>query len=196
LRGSGGRVEIVRKRHLTPPALAAVLTAGSCPVPDYVPPLVRPVLPWARQHVARVSARYGIGIEDLWNEALAALLRVSIHRADNAQDIRAGDHYCRTAIHRACWRYVVRDHCRRQRHGTRVALEDAAQSGELVAPSAEAEVIARDAARRAWLLFEHATLATARGDDDTTSRLRAAASAADRTARRTRRHTPKWSRNA
>jgi hypothetical protein len=65
--------------------------------------------------VARVSARYGVGIEDLWNEAIAALLRVSIHRAENAHEIRAGDHYCRTAIHRACWRYVVRDHLRRQR---------------------------------------------------------------------------------
>jgi hypothetical protein len=179
LRGSGGRVGFVRERHPTPPALAIVLADGSWPVPDYVPLLVRPVLPWARSHVARVSARHGVGIEDLWNEAIAALLRVSIHRAENAHDIRAGDHYCRTAIQRACWRYVIRDHLRRQRHGTRVALEDVAESVELMAPSAEAEAIARDAARRAWLLREHAALAGARGDDDTTSRLRAAASAAD-----------------
>ena len=195
MRGSGGRVEIVRKRHLTPPALAPVLTAGSCPVPDYVPPLVRPVLPWARRHVARASARYGIGIEDLWDEAITALLRVSIHRADNAQDIRADDHYCRTAIHRACWRYVVRDHVRRQRHCIRVALEDVAESGELVAPSAEAEAIARDSARRAWLLREHAALAAARGDDDTRSRLCAAASAADHVARCPRHRSPRSSRS-
>ena len=81
-------------------------------------------------------------------------------------------------------------------HGTHVALEDVAESSELTAPSAEAEAIARDAARRAWLLREHAALATARGDDETTSRLRAAASAADRVAQRTRRHTPPSSRNA
>src|SRR5262245_42015769 len=177
-------------RSLGAPRLAGssiVLAAGSCPVPDYVPPLVRAVLPWARQHVARVSARYGIGIEDLWNEAIAALLRVSIHRAENAHEIRGCDHYCRTAVHRACWRYVVRDHVRRQRHGTRVALEDVAQSAELTAPSAEAEAIACDAARRAFILREHAALAAARGDYDTTSRLCTAASAADRLARR--RHT-------
>jgi len=29
-----------------------VLAAGTCPVPDYVPPLVRPVLPWARARAA------------------------------------------------------------------------------------------------------------------------------------------------
>jgi hypothetical protein len=173
-----------------------VLAAGSYPVPDYVPPLVRPVLAWARQHVARVSARYGVGVQDLWDEAITALLRVSIHRADNAQDIRGCDHYCRTAVHRACWRYVIRDHLHRQRHGTRVALEDAVQSVELTAPSAEAEAIARDAARRAWLLREHATLAAARGDDDSTSRLGAAASAADQVARRTRRRPRPSSRSA
>jgi hypothetical protein len=134
-----------------------------------------------------VSARYGVGIEDLWDEAIAALLRVSIHRAANAQDIRAGDHYCRTAISRACWRYVVRDHLGRQRHGTRVALEDVAQSGELMAPSAEAEAIARDAARRAWLLREHAALAVAEGNADTATRLRDAATEAATVARTSRR---------
>src|SRR5262245_16504498 len=189
LRGSGGRVGIVRERHPTPPALAAVLAAGSCPIPDYVPPLVRPALRWARQHVARVSARYGVGIEDLWNEAIAALLRVSIHRAENAHEIRGCDHYCRTAVHRACWRYVVRDHVRRQRHGTRVALEDVAQSAELTAPSAEAEAIARDAARRAWILREHAALAVARGDPATATRLRNAAAEAAAVARTSRRRS-------
>src|SRR5262249_37399609 len=106
------------------------------------------------------------------------------------------DHYCRTAVHRACWRYVVRDHVRRQRHGTRVALEDATGSAELTAPSAETEAIARDAARRAWLLREHAALAAARGDTDTTSRLRGPASAAARVARRPRRRSPRSSRSA
>jgi hypothetical protein len=58
------------------------------------------------------------------------------------------------------------------------------------APSAEDEAIAREAARRAWVLREHAALAAARGDDDTTSRLRAAASAAERVTRRPRRRSP------
>jgi hypothetical protein len=190
LRGSGGRVGIVfPERHPTLRAVDIVLAAGSCPIPDYVPPLVRPVLPWARQHVARVSARYGVGIEDLWNEAITALLRVSIHRADNAHEIRAGDHYCRTAVHRACWRYVVRDHVRRERHGTHVALEDVAQSVELTAPSAETEAIARDAARRAWILREHAALAVARGDPDSATRLRDAAAEAAAVVRRSRRRS-------
>jgi hypothetical protein len=173
-----------------------VLAAVSCPIPGYLPPLVRPVLAWARQHVARVSARYAIGADDLWDEAVTGLLRVALYREDNAQDIRGCDHYCRTAVHRAGWRYVVRDHVRRQRHGTRVALEDVAESAEHTAPSAEAEAIARDAARRAWLLREHATLAAARGDPDTATRLHAAASAADRVARRTRRRSPPSSRSA
>jgi hypothetical protein len=140
--------------------------------------------------VAQVSARYGVGIEDLWNEAIAALLRVSIHRAENAHEIRGCDHYCRTAVHRACWRYVVRDHVRRQRHGTRVALEDIAQSAELTAPSAEAEAIARDAARRAWLLREHAALAVAKGDRETATRLQEAAAGAATVARTARRRSP------
>src|SRR5262249_29028700 len=144
---------------------------------------------WARQHVARVSARYGVGIEDLWNEAITALLRVSIHRADNAHEIRGCDHYCRTAVHRACWRYVVRDHCRRQRHGTRVALDDVGECRELTAPSAEAEMIARDAARRAWLLREQAALAVAQGDPDTATRLCDAAAKAAAVARTSRRRS-------
>jgi Sigma-70 region 2 len=186
LRGSGVRVGIVRERHPTPPALAAVFSAGSCPVPDYVPPLVRLVLPWARRHVAQVVARYGISREDCWDEVLAALLRAAVHFRPESG---AFPPYAHTAVHRACWRYVVRDHVRQQRHGTRVALEDVALSAELTAPSAEAEAIARDAARRAWILREHAALAAARGDPDTATRLHAAASAADRVARRTRRRS-------
>jgi hypothetical protein len=166
-----------------------VLAAGSRPVPDYVPPLVRPVLPWARQYVARVSARYGVGIDDLWDEAINALLRVPIHRADNAQDIRGCDHYCRTAIHRCCWRYVVRDHLRRQRHGTRLELEEVVESGKLKAPSAEAEMIARNAARRAWLLREHAALAAAKGDPDTATLLQDAAAHAATIARTSHRRS-------
>jgi hypothetical protein len=128
---------------------------------------------------------YGLGPDDLWDETVTALLRAAIHyNPDAGTTFR---HYAQRAVNRACWRYVVREHVSRARHGTRVALDDVAQSVELTAPSAEAEAIARDAARRAWLLREHAAVAAARGDDDTTSRLRAASSAADRVATRPRR---------
>lgn len=123
---------------------------------------------------------YGLGPDDLWDETLTALLRAAVHyKPDVGTTFR---HYAQRAVNRACWRYVVRDHVSRRRQGTRVALEDVAESSELTVPSAEAEAIARDAARRAWLLREHAVVAAARDDEDTTSRLRAAASSADRVA--------------
>jgi hypothetical protein len=65
----------------------------------------------------------------------------------------------------------------------------------LTSPSAEETAIAREAARRASTLREHAPLAAARGDDDTTTRLQAAASAADRVARRPRRRSSPSSRS-
>src|SRR5262249_12523250 len=109
---------------------------------------------------------------DLWDEALTGLLRASIHWQPA---LGAFGPYGRTAIHRACWRYVIRGH----EHDPRlVSLEDAPLPPALAAPSAEDEAIARGAARRAWLLREHAALADARGDADTTRRLRDAASAA------------------
>jgi hypothetical protein len=56
-----------------------------------------------------------------------------------------------------------------------MTLEDAGECLELVAPPAEAEAIARDAARRAWLLREQAALAAAHGDPHVATRLRDAA---------------------
>jgi hypothetical protein len=100
------------------------------------------------------------------------LLRAAIYY-DAASGPFAG--YAHTAIHRACWRYVVRQAARRP---AMMTLEDAGECLELTAPSAEAEAIARDAARRAWLLREHAALAEARGDRDTTTRLLDAATEA------------------
>ena len=122
--------------------------------------------------------------EDCWDEVLAALLRAAIHFRPESGAFAP---YAHTAIHRACWRYLVRDHVRRTRQGTRVSLEDAGECFELTAPSAEAEAIARDAARRAWLLREHAALADARGDIGTTTRLLEAATAAETEARAVRR---------
>jgi hypothetical protein len=173
--GRGDRARPARGLDPARPALAVVLATGACPVPGYVPPLVRPVLPWARRHVAQVVARYGVGREDCWDEVLAALLRAAIHFRPESGAFAP---YAHTAIHRACWRYLVRDHVRRTRYGARVSLEDAGECFELTAPSAEAEAIARDAARRAWRLREHAAIAEARGDRDTTTRLLDAATAA------------------
>ena len=54
----------------------------------------------------------------------------------------------------------------------------------------------RDVCRRGETQLDPAALAAARGDADTTSRLRAAASAADRVARRARRKSPASERSA
>jgi DNA-directed RNA polymerase specialized sigma24 family protein len=167
--GGGDRGRHARGLYPGWPALAVVLTAGSCPVPDYMPPLVRPVVPWARRHVAAVARRYGLGQHDLWDETLTALLRAAIYYIP---ETGAFAPYAHTAIHRACWRYVVRQVARRPPMTT---LADVGECPELTAPSAEAEAIARDAACRAWLLCEHAARAAVHGDPDTATRLRDAA---------------------
>jgi DNA-directed RNA polymerase specialized sigma24 family protein len=155
-------------------------------VPGSLPALVHPLVPWPRRHIARVARRYDLGRDDLWDETVAALLRAAVY-----YDPAAGAFvpYARTAVHRACYRYVVRTHVFRTRHGASVSLEDAGERPELTAPSAEAEAIARDALRRAWLLREHAALVSSRGDSDTTTRLLDAATAAATVARTTRPRT-------
>jgi DNA-directed RNA polymerase specialized sigma24 family protein len=199
-------------------ARSGVLTAGSCPVPGYLPAIARPVLPWARRHVAAVARRYHTGLDDLWDETITALLRAALHY----DGVRPFAGYAHTAIHRACWRYVCRRIASRGQplmltiapsvvddadeyaiHGTQGYSRERRGEHtneidldlELAWPSAEDEVLAREAVRRALLLREHAELAAARGDDDTTSRLCAAASAADRVARRPRRQSPPSSRS-
>jgi DNA-directed RNA polymerase specialized sigma24 family protein len=173
-------------------------------VPGYLPAVARPVLPWARRHVARVARRYHTSEDDLWDETVTALLRAAIYY----DGIRPFNGYAHTAIHRACWRYVCRRIASRRqplmlaivasstddvgddRHGTHTDEIDL--DLELAWPSAEDEVLAREAVRRAWLLREHAALATAHDDPDTATRLRAAATAAATVARtvRRRRSTP------
>jgi hypothetical protein len=159
------------------------------------------VLPWTRRHVTRVAVRYQATLADLWDEALTALLRAAVYyqpqdastyRSDRytkplpeAQSFR---YYAKIAVNRACWRYCLR--------GRRVRLVGLEEHHVEPAPSAEDEAIAREVARRAWTLRDHAALAAARGDDDTASRLCAAASAAERVARRPRRHSPPSSRSA
>jgi len=171
------------------------------PVPAYLPARVRPVLPWTRHHVARVAVRYQATLADLWDEALTALLRAAVYyqpqdattyRSDRytkpLPDAQSFRYYAKIAVNRACWRYCLR--------GRRVRLVGLEESPVETAPSAEDEAIAREAAHRVLVLRQHAALADARGDDDTTSRLRAAASAADRVARRARRKSPASERSA
>jgi len=183
------------------PANQAARPADRYPVPGYTPAVVQPLLPWTRRHVSRVAARSGSGIDDLWDEALTALLRAAVYYQPQAASTYSSDrytkplpdeqsfrYYAKIAVNRACWRYCLR--------GRRVRLVGLEEHPVEPAPSADDEAIAREAARRAWTLREHAALAAARSDDDTTRRLRATASAAERVARRTRRKSRPSSRSA
>jgi hypothetical protein len=174
---------------------------GHFPVPAYLPARVRPVLPWTRRHVTRVAVRYQATLADLWDEALTALLRAAVYyqpqdastyRSDRyttpLPDERSFRYYAKIAVNRACWRYCIR--------GRRVRLVRLEGHPVETAPSAEDEAIAREAARRAWILREHAAIADARRDEDITSRLRVAASAAHRVARRSRRRASPASKSA
>jgi DNA-directed RNA polymerase specialized sigma24 family protein len=49
------------------------------------------------------------GIDDLWDETITALLRAALHH----DGVRPFAGYAHTAIHRACWRYVVRQAVKR-----------------------------------------------------------------------------------
>jgi hypothetical protein len=157
----------------------------SLSVPAYIPTVVCPVLPWARRHVARVAARYQASLDDLWDEAVTALLRAAVY-----YDAAAGAFgpYARTALHRACARAVHVGQRRRTGTLDTVSFEDV-PALDVATPSAEDEAIARDTVRRALLLREHAALAAARSDCNTTTRLVEASSAANRVARRPRRHS-------
>jgi hypothetical protein len=57
----------------------AARPADRYPVPGYVPAEVCPVLRWTRRHVARVTARYQASPDDLWDEALTALIRAAVY---------------------------------------------------------------------------------------------------------------------
>ena len=112
----------------------------SLSVPAYIPTVVCPVLPWARRHVAQVAARYQASLDDLWDEAITAILRAAVYYEPATG---AFGPYARTAVHRACARAVnVGQHRRRSRLAT-IPL-DALDERDGGAPSAEAEAIARD----------------------------------------------------
>jgi len=122
----------------------AALDRSAFPVPSYLPAPVRRVVPWARRHVARVASRYQVAIEDLWDEAITALVRASVYHDAPEQIAGTKDRYCQTAVHRACWHYVVRGHTRRQARGWREPIS--VDELELASASAEEEVMAREAA--------------------------------------------------
>ena len=156
------------------------------PLPSYLPEIIRDtrMAHWAQQHVATVATRYRLGPDDLWDEAITALIRAAAYYQPAAGPFGP---YAATAVHRACWRYVVRGH---QSRPILVPLEETAGCLELTATSAEAEALARETASRAWILLQHAALADTRGDHDTTTRLLDAAAAATRAARRQPPATP------
>ena len=140
------------------------------------------VLPWTRRHAARVAARARVDPGDVWDEAIAALLRAAIFFRPGAGSFTA---YAKLAVTRGLWRYVERGALTRRRHGASVNLEDVFAHPALAAPSAEDEAIARDAARRAMILLQHAALAATHDDRATAQRLRTAAAAAEAVAGRT-----------
>ena len=66
--------------HAAEPLSPSVRSADRYPVSGYVPLIAHPLLPWTRRHVARVTtARYCGSQDDLWNEALTALLRAAVY---------------------------------------------------------------------------------------------------------------------
>ena len=110
--------------------------------PGYLPPQAVEVLPWTRGYVARFARAQHVDVDDCSQAAVAALVRATVH-----YDPDAGARfstYSARAVQVACWRVVgywlrgkfVRNH-------RSVPLEDA----ELLAPSAEDEVLARETVR-------------------------------------------------
>lgn len=154
--------------------------APGLPVPGYLPENARAVLPWTRRHVAKLAAQQAAPLEDLWDEAIAALVRAGVHY-DPTTGVRFSTYACNSVI-RGCWRYAARAQHRARKLGARQAIDDTL-AGELSAPSAEDEAAARETLRRALLLREHAGLAATRGDLETTTRLLDAATAAEARAR-------------
>ena len=108
------------------------------------------ILPWTRRHVATVAAQYAASVDDLWDEAVTAILRALVYfqpqdpatyrsstYAAPLPAAKSFKYYAQIAVNRACWRYVVRGHVRRL--PTVELLED-----DVTMPSAEEEAIARE----------------------------------------------------
>src|SRR5215813_1033672 len=53
--------------------------ADRVPVPGYVPrELLGPLVPWSQRYVFWLAATSGASLDDLWDEALTALLRATV----------------------------------------------------------------------------------------------------------------------
>ena len=96
------------------------------PVPPYLPPPARTILPWARRYVATTARRSSLSLDDAWDEAITALLRAAVYFQPGAGTFHA---YARTAVIRGLWRY-----CRRP---ARPVAVDVDLARALTAPSAE-----------------------------------------------------------
>jgi hypothetical protein len=107
------------------------------PVPSYLPDAAVALVPWARDHVSRVARRYNASRDELWDEALTALLRAALHYEPASG---AFPPYGRTAVHRGLWRFVIRRH---QVKPTQ-SLSDT-ELERLSAHSPEDELLAREA---------------------------------------------------
>jgi len=105
------------------------------PVPPYLPPTARTLLPWARRYVATTARRSSLSVDDAWDEAITALLRAAVYFQPGAGTFHA---YARTAVIRGLWRY-----CRRP---SRLPLEEL-PARALTAPSAETLALLADVAR-------------------------------------------------
>lgn len=117
-------------------------------MPSYLPAPAVTVVPWTERYVAALARRNpAVSREELWDEAVAALLRAAVYFRDGAGTFRR---YAQLSVQRACWRYVLPD--RRYGHNVRRPLvvaepEDLLQE---TASSAEDEALGREAAAEAW----------------------------------------------
>src|SRR5262245_37712116 len=90
------------------------MVSGQLTVPAYLPAQARPLLTPLKRHANRVAARYDVPIGDLWDEIITALIRAATYYDDSAGRFAP---YAWTAVHRACWRYVVSPKPRPCRNG-------------------------------------------------------------------------------
>ena len=106
-----------RTRRYPIAALRADRRLGEFPVPPYLPPVARSLLPFARAYCRTAARRYHVPLTDCWDEALTALLRATLHFRPGPGTFHG---YARTAIIRGLWRY-----CRRPALPPTVSLDAA-----------------------------------------------------------------------
>src|SRR5262249_34958256 len=85
------------------------------PVPAYLPPATRALLPFARSSCRTAARRSHVPVRDCWDDAVTALLRAALHFRPGPGTFHA---YATTAIRRGLWRY-----CRRPAHPPTLGLD-------------------------------------------------------------------------